>query len=160
MPLRCTFALNGQSTSFLKCPGVGVMAAFSGHGAGRNNPNATGREDVGPIPRGTYYIVDRQSGGRFGWFYDLWGKYGYGSTDHTQWFMLWNGRTGDSTYVGRVKRGSFRLHPVGRMRLSDGCITVMSPPKFAQFADALRKSGADISVPGTTLKAYGTVDVQ
>ncbi|MGZ7176332.1 DUF2778 domain-containing protein [Burkholderia gladioli] len=160
MPIRCTFDLNGKTTSTLNCPGFGMISAFSGTKSGRDNPNATDIEGVGPIPKGTYYIVDRQSGGRLGWFHDAIGKYGIGTTDHTKWFMLWNASTGDSTYVGNVKRGQFRLHPMGQLRLSEGCITVTNPTTFDRLAEYLRKNGADLPVPGSTFKAYGTVDVK
>ncbi len=160
MPIRCTFELNGKSTSFLNCPGVGMLPAFSGRDKGRDNPEATGIETIGPIPKGTYYIVDRQSGGHLGWLRDAWGEIGVGTTDHTQWFMLWNKDTGDSTYVGNVKRGQFRLHPIGPLGLSEGCITVTNPTTFERFAAFLRKNGADLPVPGSSLKAYGTVEVK
>ncbi len=98
--------------------------------------------------------------GRACWLYDAWGKYGWGTTDHTKWFALWNASTGDSTYVGRVKRGHFRLHPMGPRRLSEGCITVTNPTTFDRLADFLRSSGADLPVPGSSFKAYGTVEVK
>lgn len=160
MPIRCAFDLNGKTTSTLNCPGFGMVPAFSGKDSGRDNPNATGIEGVGPIPKGTYYILDRQSGGHAGWLYDAWGKYGWGTTDHTKWFALWNASTGDSTYVGKVKRGHFRLHPMGPRRLSEGCITVTNPTTFDRLADFLRSSGADLPVPGSSFKAYGTVEVK
>ncbi|WP_186148727.1 DUF2778 domain-containing protein [Burkholderia gladioli] len=160
MPIRCTFDLNGKTTSTLNCPGFGMVPAFSGKDSGRDNSNATGIEGVGPIPKGTYYILDRQSGGHAGWLYDAWGKYGWGTTDHTKWFALWNASTGDSTYVGKVKRGHFRLHPMGPRRLSEGCITVTNPTTFDRLADFLRASGADLPVPGSSFKAYGTVEVK
>ena len=62
MPVHCTFSLNNQDTSDLYCSGYGTVKAFSGAGRGRDNPDATATPDVGPLPRGTYYIVDRQSG--------------------------------------------------------------------------------------------------
>ncbi|CAJ9201702.1 Protein of uncharacterised function (DUF2778) [Burkholderia pseudomallei] len=160
MPIRCTFVLNNQSTSAFHCPTVGTLPAFSGRGSGRDNPEATAIEKIGPIPKGIYYIVDRQSGGNLGWLYDLWGQLGYGPSDHTKWFMLWNRDTGDSTYVGKVKRGAFRLHPIGPMGLSEGCITVTNTARFERFAAFLRQKGADLTVPGTNLKAYGTVEVK
>ncbi|AAU47139.1 DUF2778 domain-containing protein [Burkholderia pseudomallei] len=160
MPIRCTFVLNNQSTSAFHCPTVGTLPAFSGRGSGRDNPEATAIEKIGPIPKGIYYIVDRQSGGNLGWLYDLWGQLGYGTSDHTKWFMLWNRDTGDSTYVGKVKRGAFRLHPIGPMGLSEGCITVTNTARFERFAAFLRQKGADLTVPGTNLKAYGTVEVK
>ncbi|WP_186211374.1 DUF2778 domain-containing protein [Burkholderia gladioli] len=160
MPIRCTFDLNRERVSTLNCPGFGTIPAFSGKGRARDNPEATGLKGVGPIPKGTYYIVDRQSGGHFGWFYDAWGKQGWGTTDHTKWFMLWNAKTGDTTFVGKVRRGRFRIHPMGPRRSSEGCITVMNPVTFDRFAEFLRKKGADLPVPGSMLKAYGTVEVK
>ncbi|RKP50729.1 tlde1 domain-containing protein [Trinickia fusca] len=62
--IQCTFKLNSKQTSVLACPGVGGLAAFSGQRDGRDNPAAAAKEDIGPIPKGTYYIVDRQSGPR------------------------------------------------------------------------------------------------
>ncbi|WP_347555500.1 DUF2778 domain-containing protein [Robbsia sp. KACC 23696] len=158
--LQCTFALNGKATSIFNCPGFGAVAAFSGQKSGRDNPAATAIASIGPLPRGRYYLVDRQSGGVLGFLYDLWSKYGVGTTDHTKWFMLWNPASGDSTFVNGVWRGSFRLHPMGRMKLSEGCITVVDPATFNRLADFLRAQKPGIPVPGSPLKAYATVVVQ
>ncbi|MGN6233085.1 MAG: DUF2778 domain-containing protein [Trinickia sp.] len=160
MPVNCTFALNDQTTSLLNCQGIGAFVAYSGRGAGRDNPGLTDKKDVGPIPKGVYYIVDRQSGGRLGWLYDLIRAHGWGTTDHSQWFMLWNKETGDSTFVNGVARGQFRLHPEGRLRLSEGCITLANPYGFNSLAKNLRARGADLPVPGTAYRAYGTVEVK
>ena len=163
MGAACVFDLNRKELSVLSCTGGGAPArltAYSGRNQGRDNPDAVALPEVGPIPKGTYYIVDRQAGGRLGWLHDLWGRYGWGSSDHTQWFMLWNPSTGDTTIVDNVRRGSFRLHPEGRMRLSEGCITVTDLSGFQQLAEALRRNGPDIAVPGTNMKAYGTVEVK
>ncbi|MCA8172477.1 DUF2778 domain-containing protein [Burkholderia gladioli] len=43
-----------------------MISAFSGKDSDRANPNATGIEGVGPIPKGTSYILDRRSGGHAG----------------------------------------------------------------------------------------------
>ncbi|WP_323045898.1 tlde1 domain-containing protein, partial [Paraburkholderia sp.] len=48
--------------STLRCDGVGDFAAFSGNSSGKNNPAAVAVPDVGPLPPGRYYIVDRGSG--------------------------------------------------------------------------------------------------
>ena len=160
MPIRCTFALNSQQTSVLSCPGVGLMTAFSGQKSGRDNPAAADKEDIGPIPPGTYYIIDRQSGGRLGVLHDFWNAHGVGTTDRRKWFTLWNPKTGDTTIVNGVKRGSFRLHPMGLLHLSEGCITVVNPQQFDNLATYLRSRGPDTPVPGSGSKAYGTVDVK
>lgn len=160
MPIQCTFDLNGKTTSLLNCPGIGTMVAFSGQKAGRDNPAEVSKEDIGPIPPGVYYIVDRQSGGRLGSFRDFWDAHGYGTTDRTKWFMLWNPKTGDSTIVNGVRRGNFRLHPMGPARLSEGCITVVNPIQFERLEKALRSAGPRLPVPGAGFKAYATVLVK
>lgn len=158
--IKCTFDLNNKETSVLACSGFGVVKAFSGQREGRDNPADTSVEDIGPIPKGTYFIVDRVSGGHLGFLFDLWGAYGYGTTDHRQWFMLWNPSTGDSTVVNGVRRRHFRLHPMGPRRLSEGCITVVSPVDFDRFQKFLRSQKPEVPVPHTPFKAYGTVEVR
>jgi hypothetical protein len=74
--------------------------------------------------------------------------------------MLWREGSGDTTVINGVRRGSFRLHPMGPRRLSEGCITVVNHDQFRILADYLHKQGATLPIPGTTLKAYGYVDVQ
>lgn len=160
MPVTCTFVLNKQKTSVLSCPGTAPVAAFSGTAEGRDNPDDVAMENIGPLPKGIYYLVDRQSGGRVGFMRDLWNEYGYGSTDRHAWFMLWNPATGDTTNVNGVKHGNFRLHPMGPLRLSEGCITVVNPDAFDGLQKYIRSQGLTTPVPGTTMKAYGTVEVK
>lgn len=160
MPVRCSFSLNDKETSALYCQGFGTVEAFSGHGIGRDNPRDTAMESIGPLPAGTYYIVDRQSGGRLGWLWDRLDAHGHISTDHSKWFMLWNQNGGDNTFIHGVKRGSFRLHPNGSRGLSQGCITVVNPIEFDSLQRFIRTRQPDIPVPGSTLKAYGTVEVR
>lgn len=64
------------------------------------------------------------------------------------------------TVIKGIHRGQFRLHPTGPQGLSEECITLASPRRFAQFAADLRKQGATWPVPGSSLKAYGWVNVQ
>ncbi|RZF30798.1 DUF2778 domain-containing protein [Paraburkholderia sp. UYCP14C] len=160
MPVRCTFSLNNNTTSALYSSGFGTVTAYSGQKWGRDNPMATATPEIGPIPEGTYYIVDRQSGGTLGWARDLWSEYGYGTTDRTKWFALWNPNTGDTTVINGIRRGNFRLHPEGPQHLSEGCITVVSHQQFDQLRRFIRSHKADLSVPGSALRAYGTVDVR
>ncbi len=65
------YQLNSQPTTKLKCGCGDSYEAFSGTGEARNNPNMAANIDVGPIPRGIYYIVNRPTGGRLGWLRDL-----------------------------------------------------------------------------------------
>ncbi|CAB3760694.1 DUF2778 domain-containing protein [Paraburkholderia humisilvae] len=160
MPVQCTFRLNNEPTSTLYCSGFGGIAAYSGQKDGRDNPQAVAMEKIGPIPPGRCYLLDRRSGGRLGWFYDLVSSYDPFTTDRSRWFMLWNERTGDSTFINDVKRGAFRLHPEGQLRLSEGCITVQSGAEFDRLERHLRSRPPDVPVPGTNDKAYGIVDVR
>jgi hypothetical protein len=89
LPVRCSFSLNDKLTSTFYCQGYGSVKAFSGQGIGRDNPRDTAMESIGPLPAGTYYIIDRQSGGRLGWLWDWLDAHGHISTDHSKWFMLW-----------------------------------------------------------------------
>jgi len=159
MPALCTFTPNRRETSQLVCSGFGSVEAYSGHDQGRDNPDAVFAPDVGAIPPGTYYILDRQSGGRLGWMHD-WVDAHFGSTDRTHWFMLWNAHGGDVTMTHGVKRGNFRMHPEGPMRLSDGCITVKNGSDFDRLQRYLRTFRPDMWVPGSDLKAYGRVEVR
>ncbi|MDR5882158.1 DUF2778 domain-containing protein [Caballeronia sp. LZ032] len=159
MPVSCVFKLNRQVSSDLTCTGFGSIEAYSGRGVGRDNPDAVSLESVGPIPPGRYYLIDRQAGGRLGWLRDWWTDLVIGS-DHTQWFTLWNPKTGDSTIVNGVKRESFRLHPNGVSGTSMGCITVVDKKAFEKLKRFIRSSPPTISIPGTSYKAYGVVEVQ
>ncbi|PRX30755.1 uncharacterized protein DUF2778 [Paraburkholderia sp. BL18I3N2] len=160
MPVKCTFLLNGQADSVFSCEGTASVTAFSGTGRGRDNPDDTAIENVGPIPKGTYYLINRQSGGYMGFFYDWWNAQGVSSTDRRQWFMLWNPKTGDTTNIDGIKRGNFRLHPMGHLRLSHGCITVVNRQEFDRLQQFIRSRGQTVPVPRTALRAYGTVEVK
>jgi len=138
---------------------MGPVVAFSGKERGRDNPDATNKVNGGAIPKGTYYLIDRQSGGALGWLYDWYAAKGWGTTDRTQWFTLWNPRTGDTTMIDGIKRGEFRLHPMGPSHLSDGCITIVNPLDFQRLQAIIRSHKADLPIPGAAFKAYGTVTV-
>ncbi|CAM2198552.1 DUF2778 domain-containing protein (plasmid) [Paraburkholderia kururiensis] len=160
MPISCRFILNDRAYSTLSCAGIGAFAAFSGTGEGRDNPAAVARQDVGPLPPGRYYIVDRESGGLMGGVRDFLLEHVYG-TDRSTWFALYRNDDviDDWTVINGVRRGNFRLHPIGPRRLSEGCITLLNPRDFTTLRDRL-KASPTIAVPGRKLRAYGTVDVQ
>ncbi|MEM5372352.1 DUF2778 domain-containing protein [Paraburkholderia azotifigens] len=160
MPVHCTFTLNRKDTSTLVCEGYGTVEAYSGQMDGRDNPDRVATPKIGPIPPGTYYLIDRQSGGVMGWAYDAAGdRFGF-STDRSKWFSLFNPRTGDVTMIDGVRRGEFRLHPEGPAGLSEGCITLVNPAEFELLQRYIRRSPPRLPVPGSTFKAYGTVEVQ
>ena len=160
MPIACTMTLNSKEFTVLSCAGVGDFPVFSGRLSGRDNPAAQAQPMVGPLPQGRYYIVDRNYGGRLGWIRQELLQHLYG-TDRSAWFALYkdDGQIDDWTYVQGVRRGNFRLHPIGPLGLSEGCITLANPVNFESLRKALLAT-KPISVPGFTGTAYGTVDVQ
>jgi hypothetical protein len=149
----CTFELNGKPMSALHCGAVS-FPAFSGLGKSINRREYACHASVGPIPPGTYYIVDRQSGGLLGPLRDIF-------NDRKDWFALYaiDGSIDDITYCNMVKRGSFRLHPKGPLGISEGCITIESHVDF-QHLRAMLKGSAQTAIPGMSLKAYGKVVVR
>lgn len=159
MAITCSYVLNGMETSILSCAGVGNFPAFSGQLVGRNNPTLTNIADLGPLPTGRYFIVSRVSGGRLGGLRNAVLKYGYG-TDRDTWFGLYrdDGKINDETFIEGVKRGSFRLHPIGPKGLSEGCITMTSQSDFDYLRAALLGTSM-IGIPGSSLKAHGTIRV-
>lgn len=160
MPISCHFVLNNSQFSALSCIDVGVFTAFSGNGLGRDNPAAVDQPDIGPLPPGRYYIVDRESGGIMGSIRDFILK-NLSGTDRTTWFALYrnDGVIDDWTSINGIRRGNFRLHPIGPRRLSEGCIALADPAQFNTLRDRL-KSTSTIPIPGTVMRAYGTVDVR
>lgn len=61
--------------------------------------------------------------------------------------------------IDGIQRVHFRLHPQGPLCLSEGCITVVNPHAFESLQRYIRLQKATVSVPGSTLRAYGTVEV-
>ncbi|NRO95471.1 DUF2778 domain-containing protein [Paraburkholderia sp. NMBU_R16] len=160
MPVACTFVLNRSSVSNLVCPGFGSVPAYSGRGKHIDDPGATALKKAGPLPAGTYFIVDRQSGGRLGWFNDLMADARAG-TDRSRWFALYrnDGTIDDWTFVEGVRRGNFRLHPSGWWGMSEGCITLPHAGQFDKLRQFL-KAQPTRKIPGTTINYYGTVTVR
>ena len=60
--IDCKFELNGHPLSYFQY-GATYFPAFSGLGSFVNKREAACLPDWGPIPPGTYYIFDRESGG-------------------------------------------------------------------------------------------------
>ncbi|MFL9979725.1 DUF2778 domain-containing protein [Paraburkholderia graminis] len=160
MPAQCTFALNGQKLSTLLCSGFGGVAAFSGNKDHVDNPADTAVVGAGPIPKGRYYIIKRETGGRLGHVRDL-ALDMWSNSNRASWFGLYSadGQIDDWTFVNGVKRGNFRLHPNGRWGISDGCITLTSQAQFDKLSAYLLSQPAAM-IPGTNTPYYGTVDVR
>jgi hypothetical protein len=149
---NCTFILNRLPTSSVVC-NIGWFTAFSGDGVHRNNPDSANVPDNGPTPPGSYFIVDRESGGMFGTVRDW-------ALSRDQWFALYrnDGVVDDATFVMNVRRGQFRLHPLGPRRMSTGCIVLYDQHQFDRLRAQLLQTPVRL-VPGTSLRTYGTLEV-
>ena len=160
MPISCTFTLNHKSISEFACPGFGSVPAFSGRNRYVNDPRSTAVPKAGPLPTGTYFIIDRQSGGRFGWLWDRIEDIG-ARTTRSEWFALYRNDDliDDSTFVKGIERGHFRVHPVGRFGRSDGRITLPDVEQFNKLRAYLRSQPKG-RIPGTAIDYYGTVSVR
>ena len=157
--IRCTYLLNNYGLSTLSVPGVGFFPAYSGNaGPHRNNPNSVAVVNIGPLPFGKYYIVDRPLGGIRTKL-----EAGYASlisgSDRDLWFGLYreDSDVDDITFIDQVKRGAFRLHPAGYSGVSQGCITLPNHSHYKILREALLGT-ARIKV-SASLTAYGTVQV-
>jgi len=152
MGADCSFVLNRQQHSQLMTV-VGRFAAFSGFGPHRNNPDSVAQANAGPLPTGTYHIVDRKSGGRLGAIRDW-------ALDRDEWFALYkdDGSIDDQTFVMGVRRGMFRLHPLGPRRMSSGCVVLAHEVEFDRLRAFLLKSAP--AYAGTSgMRSYGTLMV-
>ena len=150
--VTCYFYLNGEQFTefFYDCV---PCRAFSGNGAHRNKPSSTAVPNNGAIPLGRYYIVDRESGGSLGPLRDYF-------SGRDEWFALYrdDGSVDDQTFISGVRRGEFRLHPIGPSQTSLGCITL----EFKREYDAMRRTllaTSTRSIPRTGITTYGTVQV-
>ncbi|WP_273028582.1 DUF2778 domain-containing protein [Massilia timonae] len=151
--VECTFELNGKPMSLLKMGAI-HLPAFSGLGSHVNQREFICTPNAGPIPPGTYYILDRQSGGRLGALRDL-------LRDRSEWFALYaaDGKIDDEVFCNKVKRGNFRLHPNRVGGVSQGCITLANLADFNKLRFHV-KASKQVDIPGSTLKAYGRIVVK
>lgn len=149
----CTFKLNGKPMSTLTI-GEKSYSAFSGLGADANRKASACLKSVGPIPPGTYYIVDRPTGGMLGSVRAWLGNKG-------DWFALFadDGSVDDSMLCDQTQRGNFRLHPKSPLGRSEGCITLDKLEDFNEIRGAL-KARPQEAIPNSQLKAYAKVLVE
>lgn len=147
-----TFKLNAKPLSHF-CGGASTFPAFSGRGEHVNRRTSACLANAGPIPPGNYFIVDRESGGRLGWWRDLF-------AGRSNWFALYadDGNIDDYTWCEQVKRGQFRLHPKGRLGISEGCIVIDSSRDF-QLLTAILRNGQREVIAGTEITAWAQVSV-
>jgi hypothetical protein len=151
--IECTFELNGKPMSTLKC-GATSFPAFSGLGEHVNKRTSACILNKGPIPPGTYYIIDRQSGGLIGPLRDLF-------TGRDQWFALYaiDEKIDDETFCENVKRGLFRLHPKGPSGRSEGCVVLEKQADF-NFLRTILKNSPKQRIPNSELESYGRLVVK
>lgn len=150
------FRLNGKTMSQLnvKLSHRNIQVpAFSGLSAAANNSQKMCLPYVGAIPKGNYYIVDRESGGRLGWLYDR-------LQNKSDWLALYaiDSKIDDETLCNGIVRGQFRLHPAGVRATSRGCIVL---PKLADY-QLIRnelKSNGKFMVGDSDLTVYGVLTV-
>lgn len=159
MALYGKFYLNKANFAPLVFPGIGTFMAYSGDGKYRNQPGCIHLADRGAIPIGRYWIVARPTGGARTQVSNAIAKMLVGD-DRGIWFALYrdDGTVNDHTYIGRVKRGAFRLHPAGGANQSLGCVTVHHKTDYMVIYNALRAT-RQISIPGTELRAFGQIEV-
>jgi hypothetical protein len=160
MSIQCTFHLNNKPMSVLHCDDIGDFAAFSGKNKVKNDPAAVAIPNVGPLPPGRYYIVDRGSGGLFTHIADFVVDV-MNRTERGKWFTFYrdDGDVDDWTFINGVRRGLFRLHPHGASNVSQGCITLADKAAFYRLRNRLLRA-TPIAIPGGKGFAYGTVEVQ
>lgn len=189
MGAKCTFKLNRQPVAYLECEGLPKMPAFSGNDRFKNDPDKGFIEEFGPIPLGKYYIVDRPVGGWQGvhdFFYDYMTEVKHADwfglfaddgkiDDHTPTvgeYDRWHEPSvvshfgideryipGHYEHIKNPTRGNFRLHPMGRYRLSEGCVTLYSVEQFYMLRSFLLKQPPEL-ISGTNLRTYGTISVE
>ncbi|WXF88687.1 DUF2778 domain-containing protein [Pseudomonas syringae pv. atrofaciens] len=155
----CTYELNGQTTSMLHCSNNESYEAFSGREGFVNDPSEISNAKLGPLPPGRYYILDRESGGMLGWIRDPIKDF-YARTDRSGWLSLYrdDGRIDDQTTVNDVTRANFRIHPVGPLGRSEGCVTMTSKIAFDQLSKYLHNMEGD-RFQGSGQKYFGILDV-
>ena len=151
--LVCRFKLNGQPMSAFTIRAKSYPA-FSGMGKDANKKESACIKGAGPSPPGTYYIVDRPTGGLLGEVRDWLGNKG-------EWFALFadDGSIDDSTLCDHVIRGNFRLHPKGPLGRSEGCITIDKHEDFNAIRDQLKACPLE-AIPNSQFKAYAMVVVE
>ncbi|WP_207005745.1 DUF2778 domain-containing protein [Trinickia mobilis] len=151
--LQCSFELNDEPMSAFRI-GTTSVPAFSGLAPHINRRISACLPNLGPIPPGRYYIVDRESGGHLAWLKEIF-------IDRSDWFALYaaDGKVDDAMFCNEVQRGKFRLHPKGPRGISQGCIVIDRPADFHRTRGLIVGCGKH-PIPGSALSTYGMVTVK
>lgn len=181
-----TFTLNHQIMSTLHSPNIGDFKAFSGKKEGQNNPYMTYLANIGALPKGTYYIVDRPQ--------IIWNSNAYLTeklkilshmiyrlahdtieklfgTPSDDWFALYrydNDGLNDHTILQNpqgktIIRAAFRLHPLEASGHSRGCIVLQNKEDFYKIRHYLLEKGKKYPISDSQdhkINAYGAIIVQ
>ncbi|MCR1766659.1 tlde1 domain-containing protein [Burkholderia glumae] len=59
-----------------------------------------------------------------------------------------NAKSVDSTFAEKGQPENFRLHPMGRMRLSEGCVTVTDQKRCDQLEKRGGRANSDSRISG------------
>jgi hypothetical protein len=163
MAIEGKFFLTDSMYSELIIFGLGSFQAFSGQGAYRNHGGCAAIPNVGPIPPGTYWIVDRPQGGQLSKFRasvkDFYNRQIHdASFGRNDWFALYkdDDAIDDYTWIDGVNRGLFRLHPG---QVSEGCITLPSDSDYAVIRKTLLNTNQRQVPRVKNLMSYGTIEV-
>lgn len=166
MAINGKFILTGTQFSPLILLGIGHFMAFSGNNHYRNRPACASIPFNGPLPLGLYYIVKRPTNGVKSMLYNMsrefWSWPGSSPVVHAEWFGLFrhDALIDDYTFIEGIKRGNFRLHPIGPAGISQGCITLQYRSDFLKIRQALMTyTYGNKNIPGTSFYSYGTIEV-
>lgn len=149
--LECKFKLNGKDISRLEIDGQS-FPAFSGFEKHTNRSSSQCTPNLGPIPKGKYYIVDRTTG--------VLQKLNAWLTSRDDWFALFaiDSNIDDFTLCNGVTRGQFRLHPMGEEGISLGCVTLLNKSDFKIVrTKLLAQNPREVGTQGA--RAYGTLHI-
>jgi hypothetical protein len=77
-----------------------------------------------------------------------------------EWFALYadDGTIDDQTFIHSVRRGEFRLHPLGPRRMSTGCVVLQYASEFALLRTHLR-AAPPAYIASIGIRTYGTLSV-
>jgi len=153
-----TLKLDNKKWADLNCACGITFEVFSGIGKGRNNPKLANNENVGPIPKGKYFIVSRSSSTKLKDIARDEYRRSVQGNDPDDWFTLIpdDGDFDECMIVNGVKRCNFRLHPG---TVSKGCVTMADPEGYRAIRDLLRRTEWG-TIPKTNIQYYGTITVQ
>ena len=73
------------------------------------------------------------------------------------WVNRDDGQIDDATFIGGVRRGMFRLHPLGPRRMSTGCIVLNKADDFSRLRKYLLSVPRAVTKSG--MRAYGVISV-